>query len=326
MEKINIKQDVHEFFCPTANMTMKKAMELPPVRPLFKSLWHERELCILFAETNLGKSIYAMQIAESIAKKEKVMYLDFELSLSQFRSRYSNSETNDAYVFSDNLYRPSLEIERSYTDDEAVKRMFTLMVAAAEQENIKIFVIDNITFLCGKLENGTVATRIMKELTKLKHLYGLSILVIAHTHKRNPNKEITADDLAGSKKLMNFFDSSFCIGKSQNENGILYIKQIKVREGEFVYHKDNVLTCSITKQDNFIQFIEEGFAIEGGLLCSKPQEKSALREYVFLMHNEGLSNRAIAKELGISEGSIRNWLKDYNCNSLGNGLAWHFKS
>lgn len=37
--------------------------------------------------------------------------------------------------------------------------------------------------------------------------------------------------------------------------------------------------------------------------------KENMRKYALLLHNEGLSNRAIARKLSITEGTIRNWLK-----------------
>lgn len=54
----------------------------------------------------------------------------------------------------------------------------------------------------------------MMKLMNLKKQYGWSLLVIAHTPKRNLSSPITQNDLAGSKKLYNFFDSVVAIGKS----------------------------------------------------------------------------------------------------------------
>ncbi len=64
-------------------------------------LWFEGELCILFAERQLGKSILAVQIGQRDkrkvcpcllkftleAEKQKVVYFDFELSEKQFETR-----------------------------------------------------------------------------------------------------------------------------------------------------------------------------------------------------------------------------------------------
>ena len=62
---------------------------------LFLSLVFEKELTILCADTGIGKSIFAVQIAEEIARSgHKVLYLDLELSDKQFEGRYSENYTN----------------------------------------------------------------------------------------------------------------------------------------------------------------------------------------------------------------------------------------
>lgn len=117
----------------------------PAAEPLFGDLWKEGELAIMFADTGTGKSILAVQIAESIARggrpetgdvrhervaenslisclqspvscfqshvsrAQRVLYLDFELSSVQFMERYSR-ETHEGrrvghYEFSPNLLR-----------------------------------------------------------------------------------------------------------------------------------------------------------------------------------------------------------------------------
>ena len=54
----------------------------------------------------------------------------------------------------------------------------------------------------------------------------ISILVLAHTPKRSLDCPITSNDLAGSKRLYNFFDSVFTIGKSAQDGGLRYVKQL----------------------------------------------------------------------------------------------------
>ena len=92
----------------------------------------------------------------------------------------------------------------------------------------------------------------MKYLKELKTKYGLSILALAHTPKRDASKPLTRNDLQGSKMLINFCDSSFAIGESAKEHGVRYLKQIKARNTEIVYHTGNVLLANVTKKGNFL--------------------------------------------------------------------------
>jgi hypothetical protein len=53
----------------TANNALKEAMNMPKREMLFDEFWFEGEVCILFADTNVGKSILAVQIGDSICCK-----------------------------------------------------------------------------------------------------------------------------------------------------------------------------------------------------------------------------------------------------------------
>ncbi len=193
---------------------------------LFDVLWFENELCILFADTNLGKSILAVQIADSIyrgkpvpgfrieAEMQEVLYLDFELSDKQFEARYSENYNNH-YKFNDNLCRAEI-----YTDAEMPKEFKSFedylnhsLNEALENNRTKVLIIDNITYLSSETERAKEALPLMKYLKALKNKFGLSILVLAHTPKRDLTKPLTRNNLQGSKMLINFCDSAFTIGQ-----------------------------------------------------------------------------------------------------------------
>ena len=142
------------------------------------------------------------------------MTLNYQIK--QFQLRYSD-EANNLNQFPDNLYR--VEINRDSLDavnfEEAV-------IGNIEQTAIKlgtkVLIIDNLTYLCVASEKGDAAGTLMLRLMALKkRKYGLSMLILAHTPKRCLSNPITQNDLAGSKKLYNFFDSVFAIGKSAKE-------------------------------------------------------------------------------------------------------------
>ena len=88
----------------TANRTILEASQLPTPRALWDSFWYEGELSCLFADSNVGKSILAVQIADCIARTDNVLYLDFELSEKQFQLRYTD-EYGKPYTFPERLYR-----------------------------------------------------------------------------------------------------------------------------------------------------------------------------------------------------------------------------
>lgn len=131
-----------------ANLAMARASMCQNPKPLFDPFWYEGEIGCLFADSNVGKSILAMQIAADIAKEQRVLYFDFELSEKQFQLRYTD-ENGKLYRFPDKLFRvtinPDLLGALSVPFEEAV--MGSIEEAAISTES-KVLVIDNISILC----------------------------------------------------------------------------------------------------------------------------------------------------------------------------------
>ena len=287
----------------TANRTILEASLLPTPRALWDSFWYEGELSCLFADSNVGKSILAVQIADRIARTDNVLYLDFELSEKQFQLRYTN-EHRKPYTFPERLYRVSLDCNSLLEADfeEAIMGGIEQM---ALQTECKIFIVDNLTYLCCAMEKGDAAGRLMIQLNNLKKKYGLSVLVLAHTPKRSLDCPITSNDLAGSKRLYNFFDSVFAIGKSAQDGGLRYVKQLKVRYGTFSHDADNVIIYEIEKVDAFLQFVFRGYSTEKEHLKKLGDNESSQRDCQILqLSRSGKSVREIASQVNCGKSTV----------------------
>ena len=112
----------------------------------------------------------------------------------------------------------------------------------------------NITFICNDSEKGATAGSFMMKLIRPKKKYFLTTIVIAHTPKRRGWEPITQNDLAGSAKLINFFDAVIELALSAKDNYLRYLKQVKVRTGEYQYDADNVMILDKVKSDVFLKF------------------------------------------------------------------------
>ena len=287
----------------TANRTILEASQLPTPRALWDSFWYEGELSCLFADSNVGKSILAVQIADRIARTDNVLYLDFELSEKQFQLRYTN-EHGKPYTFPERLYRVSLDCNSLLEADfeEAIMGGIEQM---ALQTGCKIFIVDNLTYLCCAMEKGDAAGRLMIQLNNLKKKYGLSVLVLAHTPKRSLDCPITSNDLAGSKRLYNFFDSVFAIGKSAQDGELRYVKQLKVRYGTFSHDADNVIIYEIEKVDAFLQFVFRGYSTEKEHLKKLGDNESSQRDCQILqLSRSGKSVREIASQVNCGKSTV----------------------
>ena len=287
----------------TANWTILEASLLPTPRALWNSFGYEGELSCVFADSNVGKSILAVQIADRIARTDNVLYLDLELSEKQFQLRYTG-EHGKLYTFSDRLYRVSLD-SNSLLEDNFEEAIIGGMEQMALQTGCKIFIVDNLTYLCCAMEKGDAAGRLMIQLNNLKKKYGLSVLVLAHTPKRSLDCPITSNDLAGSKRLYNFFDSVFAIGKSAQDGGLRYVKQLKVRYGTFSHDADNVIIYEIEKMDAFLQFVFRGYSTEKEHLKKLGDNESSQRDYQILqLSQSGKSVREIASQVNCGKSTV----------------------
>jgi hypothetical protein len=312
------------FLIRTANDCIEEAKKRPVPEMLFGAFWYEGELCILFADTNLGKSVLAVQIGDSIstgravpgfhmeASPQIVLYFDFELGDKQFEARYSVNFQNH-YVFSERFSRaeidPDAVLPDAFTNDFEAFLNHSLE-RAIQETSATVLIIDNITYLKNETEKAKDALPLMKHLKALKSKYRLSILALAHTPKRDLSKPITRNDLQGSKMLINFCDSAFAIGESHTDKSLRYLKQIKARNTEILYDGENVVNCLISKPANFLQFEFLNFGAEREHLRTPTEkEKSELEEQVKdeLDKDPTISAYAIAQRLCTDQANFNSF-------------------
>jgi RecA-family ATPase len=316
------KGDPEAFDIRTGSSWMAQARNKPKPRMLFSELWYENEICILFSDTNVGKSILATQIAESIAsgkaipgfkletEKQKVIYFDFELSDVQFYQRYTDGKGFE-YPFSPYMLRAELlhrECPDNYTDFDSY--IVHSIERSVLKTGAKVLIVDNITYLRHDNERAKDATPFMQQLHDMKKRLGISILAIAHTPKRDKTQPLEIKDVAGSSTLTNFTDSIFGIGPSQKDPSLRYIKQLKMRACEHIYHARNVLVCRVEMQDNFLKFNFLDYGAEKDHLSeSNDRERNEMIARVKQMSAEGKSIRQTADELGIGSSTVQRYLK-----------------
>lgn len=314
----------------TLNKAIERAKNAKPLKPYFGNFLHSGELVFFFGDTGVGKSILAIQICEAIAlgrsefklqnahPPQKVLFYDFELTERNFLHRYSN-ESGVTYQFSDNLYRMEIDLttidfkQKDYSELLANSMRFDIQKYRAE-----VIVIDNITGTSlNSLSDGDTALSLIRKLDEIKKELEVTILVLAHTPKIPVGTALHLNHLAGSKHLSNFADGIFAIGKSTSENNERYLKHLKCRNAEMLYHENNVITLELKKEDNFLGFHLLGFDSEQKHLMSEEQKQqqkekgdriAAVRDMV----EEGMTQKQIAEQLAISQGQVSKIIKRHN--------------
>lgn len=296
--------------------SMKLAAQRDIPKQCFSEFIHEGEVVILFADTNTGKSILAVQVGDLVSRGDpgqsfryepkepkKVLYLDCELSDKQFEGRYSNNYI-DHYQFSERFFISRINPEHIPEGDFEVA-LFQSLEHWILDKKIDFLIIDNLTYLRTETEQSKNALPLMKQLKLLKSKYNLTILVLAHTPKRDQSKPIGRNDLAGSKSLINFCDAAFAIGESFHDKSIRYLKQIKARATEVVYDADNVIECEVRKDNNYLKFEFLQYGKESQYLKpSSEDQKKNERDQVAQLHQAGTSVREIAAQLNLSKSKV----------------------
>ena len=158
------------------------------------SFWYEGELSCLFADSNVGKSILAVQIADRIARTDNVLYLDFELSEKQFQLRYTD-EYGKPYTFPERLYRVSLDCDALLDADFEGTIIGSIEQMAQSRPAAGSSSLTTLLTCAVPWRKAMRAGRLMIQLNNLKKRYGLSILVLAHTPKRSLDCPITSTTL-----------------------------------------------------------------------------------------------------------------------------------
>ena len=319
--------ETEAFIEKTFSSRLHGAKAKPPITPLFDEFWIKGELTFLFGSTNVGKTILAVQLLDAISKGAKVQgfdgpqqpmrvgLFDFELSDSQHLRRYSD-ENGNVHQFSDNFWsyeiNPKISIPKGMNSQDFLLSEIEKRII---KRRIEVVVIDNLTALLLNITETKDALELMQKLRLLKSRNNISMLVLSHTAKRDLNRPITKNDMAGSMYLMNFCDSAFCIGESVKESNVRYLKQIKVRDAEFKYDSENVATFRIVKNGCYLCFEHVGFDDEKEHLRDwTDAEINELNEKIIALYQSepNLSYAEIAKRLNTNKSKVYRVLKKLN--------------
>ena len=165
-QPINPDQTVGLFRSMSLNQWIQEAKTQPIPARLYGDFWFEGEICFMFAETNQGKSVAAVQIGDSISKgkpipgfpleapAQLVIIFDFELVAKQLEKRYSYNYT-DHYQWSENFIRvelnPGADLPNGLTFEEYIIESIEELI---QQTGAKVIILDNLTFLRADTESA----------------------------------------------------------------------------------------------------------------------------------------------------------------------------
>lgn len=307
------------------------ARKRPMPKKLFGEFWYEGELCLLFGESGSGKSILAMQIAESVAsgraveplkmtaEPQNVLYVDLEMSEKQLEMRYSDEPKEGQKTLKNHYKFPKNRIFWAQFNPlgdlpKGCKRfedgVYEHLREEIAKKQIGTVIMEDITFL--RRANGHVEPLLamMRRLRLLKAEFGVSVLVLMTAHRRNEGRPLGIGHLGVMHMLSRLADSVVGIGQSRSDGETRYLKEILHRNHRITYGESHVPAFVIERRDgNFLSFAADSFWHESHFLTGH-QSRAILERAVRIqrMSASGMTQREIAEHLSISLGSVNRYV------------------
>ena len=267
-------------FCDKFTTANLKEKLLNTPKKLWGKLIFEGAITIMFSDNGVGKSQTTMMVADGIAREEPeifglkvdhsdiqrvVVYYDFEMSDALVLKRYGFSMDSNLNGITESELKSMLpqfvRVDHSILraellafgvdEDElnsrsAIQLLLVHMKYCLEHKypDCKvIFVVDNITSVCYKTEENSVAQELMNSFIKYKQEYGtrFTLLLLAHTPKVPKEKPLAKEHLKGAKSLSDLADEVLGLKQSSQDENYFYLKQLKGRIDGIDFNEDKVL-------------------------------------------------------------------------------------
>lgn len=288
--------DAGGFHVSSMNDCVRKGKSLPTLVVLYPNIVLEGDLCIIFGQSGIGKTIFAMQVARDIAAKGKrVLYADFEMTQRQLSLRYESPDFPSTFFRAD--------MDGNHPADDVPKGIETAAVANLAE----VVFIDNITALSQSLDKGADAGSLMASLNALKKKYNWTLIVLNHVPKMFSGAvPLSLSAIQGSAKLNQLIDDAVGLGQSHKDGSLVYVKQCKWRNGEVVLDADNVALYERAKNgEGNLCFTFRGFDTEAAHLeTTSTNEREGLKARVKELSSRGMKQQDIAKECGITQSKV----------------------
>ncbi len=210
-------------------------------RQLLGGLWAEGEIAVLAGRSGIGKSIFAVQLANALAGGEpfgpypaaeprRVLYVDLDTGPELFARRYSRSVEGRpvGYEFAEGFMRSVYEWESGLPPGyEAMEHLIydSICETLADTE-CRTLIIDSLPQIAARGTMSSVNDFVMR-LKELRDLSKVSILIVAETTSAGRMPDAVSHDVAGPAVLRSVADSIFTLSPRRRSPHVRYLKHVK---------------------------------------------------------------------------------------------------
>lgn len=225
-------------FSPDSFMTVFKD---PPV-PIVDGLLFEKDILGIAGSTNVGKSVFSLQLSTSIAmgvpflnfkipKPKRVMHVQFELKDESFSNliRVTSGSIKEKYPVEAPLFNENCFILSSGQMDLFTDK-YEQIEANLRHTNVDVLVIDNLYTSVGvDVSRNEFLMDVLRKLMNLKHKYGVAIILVCHHKKMDLPVPLDVSQVLGGSSLTNSLDAICQIASTKRAEGVKVLKVTKVR-------------------------------------------------------------------------------------------------
>ena len=297
------KADIHNEVTSSAPCRLNDCFidtnKLSEPKMLFDAFWLEGELALLFGATGTGKSILALQIADSAArgrciegfrmdaKRAKVLYVDLIFSQVQINMRYMQSRAAKHHEFSQNLYRDR---------PDSTEKLCEWVRKRVLKYGYRVVMIDDINAVSQSCDGTRETLKLMRDLKRLKDQLEISVLVLAGSRQPPRRQLVSEADLQRSRVLCEVADSTFALGRNPQTPEGFYLIQTRSRSAPIVWRAENAPLISIERSEDGCLRLK----FDKRFLPEVDEKMRQLICNVKWRRDVGAKFREIAEELGIS--------------------------
>ena len=241
---------------------------IEPQKWIVSNLVGENKIILLAADTGVGKSIFAQQLAISVAlgkdeiigfnipEPRRVLFINLEMSSHQMYDRHikllSKLNNSEKQFLGTNLILNDVSTGRHIFEDSWGR----IEATVRENEAFDLLIVDNLySSQTGDDETNKDAKKLLAQIISVADIHNSSILLIAH-HKKHDSMHdyLEVNTIRGASTYANASDVVIQMAESSSEGGLRLLRITKNRD----YSLNRNITYGLTFNADTLWFENMG--------------------------------------------------------------------